>query len=132
MQYKGIEGNGFYGFIFPISYSLTKQGRHPRRSGRLENIIVIREVFGMLKKLNQITNITIGSFVGVFIGCGIYVFWDYKKHPDLYAMQSAPWYTSIFVYGIVMLIFVTVAIIAKLIIRKKMKKEIKPIDEYPQ
>ena len=58
----------------------------------------------MLKKLNQITNITIGSFVGVFIGCGIYVFWDYKKHPDLYTMQSAPWYTSIFVYGIVMLI----------------------------
>ena len=93
---------------------------------------MIREVFGMLKKLNQITNITIGSFVGVFIGCGIYVFWDYKKHPDLYAMQSAPWYTSIFVYGIVMLIFVTVAIIAKLIIRKKMKKEIKPIDVYPQ
>ena len=58
-----------------------------------------------VKKLNQITNITIGSFVGVFIGCGIYVFWDYKKHPDLYAMQSAPWYTSIFIYGIVMLIF---------------------------
>ena len=79
-----------------------------------------------------VTNITIGSFVGVFIGCGINVFWDYKKHPDLYTMQSAPWYTSIFVYGIVMLIFVTVAIIAKLIIRKKMKKEIKPIDEYPQ
>ena len=45
---------------------------------------MIREVFGMLKKLNQITNITIGSFVGVFIGCGIYVFCDYKKHPDLY------------------------------------------------
>ena len=66
------------------SAEVTRQGRHPRRSGRLENIIVIREVFGMLKKLNQITNITIGSFVGVFIGCGIYVFCDYKKHPDLY------------------------------------------------
>lgn len=42
-----------------------------------------------------------------------------KKHPDLYAMQSAPWYTSIFVYGIVMLIFVAVAVIAKLIVRKR-------------
>ena len=110
----------------------TRQGRHPRRSGRLENIIVIREVFGMLKKLNQITNITIGSFVGVFIGCGIYVFCDYKKHPDLYAMQSAPWYTSIFAYGIVMLIFVTVAVIAKLIIRKKMKEGINSTDAYHQ
>ena len=96
------------------------------------NIIVIREVFGMLKKLNQITNIIIGSFVGVFIGCGIYVFWDYKKHPDLYAIQSAPWYTSIFVYGIVMLIFVTVAVIAKLIIRKKMKEGINSTDAYSQ
>ena len=93
---------------------------------------MIREVFGMLKKLNQITNITIGSFVGVFIGCGIYVFWDYKKHPDLYAMQSAPWYTSIFVYGIVMLIFVTLAVIVKLIIRKKMKEGINSTDVYPR
>ena len=93
---------------------------------------MIREVFGMLKKLNQITNITIGSFVGVFIGCGINVFWDYKKHPDLYTMQSAPWYTSIFVYGIVMLIFVTVAVIAKLIIRKKMKEGINSTDAYSQ
>ena len=93
---------------------------------------MIREVFGMLKRLNQIANITIGSFIGVFIGYGIYVFWNYKTHPDLYAMQSAPWYTSIFVYGIVMLIFVMVAVIAKLIIRKKMKKEIKPIDAYPR
>ena len=84
----------------------------------------------MLKKLNQITNIMIGSFVGVFIGGGIYVFWDYKKHPDLYAMQSATWYTSIFVYGIVMLFFVTVAVIAKLIIRKKMKEGINSTDIY--
>ena len=30
----------------------------------------------MLKKLNQIINIVIGSFVGVFIGHGIYAFWD--------------------------------------------------------
>ena len=86
----------------------------------------------MLKKLNQIITITIGSFAGVFIGCGIYVFWNYKKHPDLYAMQSAPWYTSIFVYGIVMLIFVTVAVIAKLIIRKKMKEGINSTDIYPK
>lgn len=93
---------------------------------------MIREVFGMLKKLNQIINITIGSYVGVFIGYGIYEFWDYKKYSDLYAMQSAPWYASIFVHGIVMLIFVAGAVIAKLIIRKKMKKGINPTDAYPR
>ena len=82
----------------------------------------------MLKKLNSFLNIIIGSFVGVFIGRGIYVFWDYKTHPGLYAMQSAPWYTSIVVNGIVTLILLAVVIIAKLIIRKK----IKPTDAYQQ
>ena len=75
----------------------------------------------MLKKLNYFLNIIIGSFIGVFIGNGIYVFWDYKTHPDLYAMQSAPWYTSIFVNGIVTLILLAVVVITKLIIRKKVK-----------
>lgn len=75
----------------------------------------------MLKKLNQIINIVMGSFVGVFVGYGIYVFWDYKIHPDLYAAQSAPWYTSIFVYGIVLLILLGIAFIAKLLIRKSMR-----------
>lgn len=73
----------------------------------------------MLKKLNYFLNIIIGSFIGVFIGHGIYVFWDYKTHSDLYAMQSAPWYTSIFVNGIVTFILLAVVVIAKLIIRKK-------------
>ena len=52
-----------------------------------------------MKKLNHILNIIIGAFVGVFIGHGIYVYWDFKTHPDLYAVRSAPWYTSILVYA---------------------------------
>lgn len=79
------------------------------------------EVFSVLKKLNYILDIVAGSFIGASIGHGIYVFWEYKTHPGLYAMQSAPWYTSIFVYGIVMLILLAVVVIAKLIIRKKIK-----------
>ena len=51
-----------------------------------------------MKKLNHILNIIIGAFVGVFIGHGIYVYWDFKTHPDLYAVRSAPWYTNILVY----------------------------------
>lgn len=54
----------------------------------------------MLRQVNRALNIVMGSVFGVFIGNGIYVFWDYKAHPDLYAMQSAPWYTSILVYGV--------------------------------
>ena len=49
----------------------------------------------MLRKLNCFLNIVIGSFIGVFIGFGIYKFWHFKTYPNLYAMQSAPWYTEL-------------------------------------
>lgn len=75
----------------------------------------------MLKKINHILNIIIESFIGVFIGHGIYVFWDYKTHPDLYAMQSAPWYTSILVYGLFTIVVLIASIIIKLIIRLRLK-----------
>ena len=77
----------------------------------------------MLKKINHILNIIIESFIGVFIGHGIYVFWDYKTHPDLYAMQSAPWYTSILVYGLFTIVVLIVGIIIKLIIRLRLKEQ---------
>ncbi|MCI9051302.1 MAG: hypothetical protein HFI05_05145 [Lachnospiraceae bacterium] len=80
----------------------------------------------MLKKIkiiNSIINIIMGSSIGVFIGHGIYVLWDYKTHPGLYAMQSAPWYTSILIYGICMIVALIVGIIMKLIIRRTLKQQ---------
>ncbi len=76
-----------------------------------------------MKTLNWILNIIIGTAVGVFIGHGIYVFWDYKVHPDLYAVQSAPWYTSILAAGIETAVVLVIAIIIKLIIRQKFKQQ---------
>lgn len=76
----------------------------------------------MLKKINSILNIIIGSSIGVFIGHGIYVCRDYKTHPDLYAMQSAPWYTSILVYGIFTIVVLIAGIMIKLIIRRRLKQ----------
>lgn len=75
-----------------------------------------------MKRLNQLLNILIGTFIGVFIGHGIYVYWDFKTHPDLYAAWSAPWYTSILVYGAFTFVVVVVAVIAKIIIKKYARK----------
>lgn len=50
-------------------------------------------------KLNHLLNIIMGSAVGVFIGYGVYAVWDYETHTGLYTMQSAPWYTDVFVCG---------------------------------
>ena len=53
----------------------------------------------MLKRINNLMNIVIGAAIGVFIGCGLYNFSDFKHHPELYAMQSAPWYTQLVPWG---------------------------------
>ena len=75
----------------------------------------------MLRKLNCFLNIVIGSFIGIFIGAGIYKFWHFKTYPNLYAMQSAPWYTELLLYGSVVAVVVVVCVILKLIIWKKLK-----------
>ena len=75
----------------------------------------------MLRKLNCFLNIVIGSFIGVFIGFGIYKFWHFKTYPNLYAMQSAPWYTELLLDGALVAVLVVVCIIIKLIIWRKLK-----------
>ena len=74
----------------------------------------------MLRKLNCFLNIVIGSFIGVFIGFGIYEFWHFKTYPNLYVMQSAPWYTELLLDGALVAVVVVVCIILKLIIWRKL------------
>ena len=69
----------------------------------------------MSKRINELINIIIGVSIGVFIGYGLYSFWD----PELYAMQSAPWYTRLILWGAVTIGIVAIAAIIKLIIRKR-------------
>lgn len=75
-----------------------------------------------MKKANQILNTIMGAFVGVFIGHGIYVIWNFKTRPELYAMQSAPWYTSILVYGAFTLAVLAVCILLKVVLKHCTKK----------
>lgn len=75
-----------------------------------------------MKKLNHALNIIIGAFVGLLIGYAIYVVWDYNAHPQLYAAQSAPWYTGILLYGICALGVAVVCLVIKAVIRYKVQK----------
>lgn len=74
----------------------------------------------MLKKLNSLLNIVMGAALGGFIAHSAYLFRDYKTHPSLYEMRSAPWYTSILVYGVFTCAVLLVAAVLKAIIRKKL------------
>lgn len=72
-----------------------------------------------MKKLYNILKIILWSFIGVFIGSSLYKWYDYKVHPDLYAMQSAPWYLSIQISAVFTIVVVIVILIVMWIIRKK-------------
>ena len=76
----------------------------------------------MKKKLNQILNIIMGSFIGVFIGLGLYKYWHFQKYPDLYVIQSAPWYTGILINGLLVLVLLAVCMIVKVILMEKMER----------
>ena len=76
-----------------------------------------------MKNLNTVLNTVISAFAGVFIGHGVYVFWNYKTRPELYAMQSAPWYTSIFVDGAFTVAVLLICFLIKAIIKHKQKKK---------
>jgi hypothetical protein len=63
----------------------------------------------------------IGCFIGTFIVISLYKWYDYKKYPDLYAVQSAPWYLSIEINAIFTLMIVIAILIIMWVVKKKMK-----------
>jgi len=73
-----------------------------------------------MRKLYDFLGIAVWSFVGVFLGSSIYTFYDYKTHPGLYAMQSAPWYLSIQVRAVFTLALVAAVLLLRWYLRKKM------------
>lgn len=75
----------------------------------------------MNKKIQRILNIIMSCFVGVLIGSGLYRYWHFRKYPELYIMQSAPWYTGILVQGLLTLILLAICMIIKVIFMEKIE-----------
>lgn len=76
---------------------------------------------GTVKTLYHILRIVLWSSIGVFIGSSVFTWYDYKTHPGLYEIQSAPWYLGIQVYGIYTLVTVVIVLLLMWMIRKKIK-----------
>lgn len=45
--------------------------------------------------LDRLAALLAGTFIIKFV----YTYWDYRTHPEVYAAFSAPWYTSVQLYG---------------------------------
>lgn len=41
-----------------------------------------------------------GSIIGIYAGYCLATYINYRRHPQLYALQSAPWYTELILAGI--------------------------------
>ena len=75
----------------------------------------------ILRKFNKVLNIVMGSFFGVFIGYSIYQYFDYKRNPGLYEMQSVLLYTGIKIYGLGTLVILLIGVVLKLLMKGKLK-----------
>lgn len=65
-----------------------------------------------MEKLYRILKIFLWCAIGIFVGQSIYQCYDYYARPGLYASNSAPWYTSILLSGVVTLIIVLLMLLA--------------------
>ena len=74
-----------------------------------------------MKKLYQILRTALWCVMGVFIGTSIYQYIDYHQRPNLYALTSAPWYTSIQIDAIFTAAVVLLLLLAMQIVKRKMK-----------
>jgi hypothetical protein len=74
-----------------------------------------------MKKLYQILNIAFWCFLGIFIGNGIYAYIDYRTYPELYAMQSMPWYFRIQVFAVVTAVVEVILFAAMRMVKKKIQ-----------
>ncbi len=77
----------------------------------------------MWNKLNTFLNCVIGAFTGVFLARSVYTYWDYKTHPEIYAVSSAPWYTAILLFGVISGAIILGALIVKALISWKFLKD---------
>ena len=75
-----------------------------------------------MKRLNTILNTVMWAFIGAFLWRGGYVAWNFKTHPELYVVQSAPWYTGILLDGAFTLVALLICIVIKALIKHKVIK----------
>ena len=75
-----------------------------------------------MKKANHFLNIAMGALGGVYLGRVLFILWNHKVHPEIYGMQSAPWYTAIWVDGLMTLAALLVCLLIKLCLKYIAKK----------
>ena len=77
---------------------------------------------GICEKVGTLFDILSGTGVGLFLGKLLYLLWHTRAYPELYAMQSAPWYAALLVPGAGMVLALLIAGIGKAVLRRRAKR----------
>lgn len=75
----------------------------------------------MKKVYDFLKYVIYGSLYVIILKTGI-DFFNYKKHPDIYTFDSAPWYTGALLWGALSVTVIIVCVILRKIIFRKMTK----------
>ena len=75
-----------------------------------------------MKKWERFFDILSGKGVGLFLGKLLYLLWHTRAYPELYDMQSAPWYAGLLVPGAGMVLALLIAGIGKAVLRRRAKR----------
>lgn len=76
-----------------------------------------------MKRLYATLKLFLGCSIGVFLGRCIYLYFDFKVRPDLYAMQSAPWYVDLEIQGVITAVLAAVLLAVMWLVRKNIDKK---------
>ena len=74
-----------------------------------------------MNRLYKVLKTAVWCVIGVFLGVTGYTCWDYHAHPGLYALQSAPWYTSIQIHAVFTAVVVGVLLAGMWFLKRRRK-----------
>ena len=78
-----------------------------------------------MEKLYRFLKNFLWANVGIFCGRTVGRVWEYCAHPDLFAMQSAPWYLSIQVSAVSATLITIVLLLAMYFVGRRLGKPTK-------
>lgn len=77
----------------------------------------------MLSKIHHLLSTIIRAFALAFLASSLHIFLEHRLHPQQFLPYSAPWYTGIYVNGLITLLLIACFAAARLLVRHYLKKE---------
>lgn len=76
-----------------------------------------------MQRAKRFLNIAVSVTVGVYLGKWLFLWWDHRTHPDLYALTSAPWYTQMLPATVIAAGLIAVELAVFFLVRRAIRRK---------